>query len=672
MPDFKVKFDMTDYFDIAPREQNREYLKHDEVINFKAFEKGNIDECIWKRHNPTPGEISSPTWRSIELKRILKTGVLIGIKDEIMWLPPNYYFALQYGRAGSSDMQFRIKRLKHVYEKIRARNNPGCKGTLTVKNRGDGETTMAITDAFYECLDGITDVGQMGIQSTTRGDCINPCWSYVQTLWQSLDPWIKAELCSDFISGTNIAEKIKFMRDKSDDKSARNVLFTFYPSGTPMDGKHDMKKCLLDEICKWMECSFYHVFTNYSKFIMPGGERRGLFDMFSSPSDVDCESNSEVASLWDDSDPLEINPATGTTKSRIHRIYSNPLEGIHGFYDKWGDADSDKIYDFIMSERDAKPKDKRLAEVRGYPLNRDEMFGSFEGGETWSNSEGIKNRKVYLIGTRFKDEVTKEPARLYGNLEWKDGIRDTDVEFRMSDHSIFDVHEARFSITDIPQNKESLLYDNNGIPILPKITQSCLGIDPIDKRHAKPGTRGFSNAGMVNWVFNDIYQTGRSKYPSLLYSNRPQHAEVFFEDAIKAAVFSRAAVQTESINSKIIDYFEDRGYLDWMLSKRGQPRNSVIKGDSPGGSKNIFLTEIISLIDAVTNTPVNPEDRYLLENFWFPELLEDLLRFNPKDTHLNDLSMALGQALMGSVKLLHRKVRKKSEVNDGVLEYLLG
>src|SRR5690606_14902591 len=106
------------------------------------------------------GEINSPDFRERENRRILKTGVFIWIKDEVVWIPPNEYFKLQYCPAGSSDMQFRLKRLKHAYFKIRARMNAGCKGTLTIKSRGDGETTSSVSDGFWEGLDGNMDIGQ--------------------------------------------------------------------------------------------------------------------------------------------------------------------------------------------------------------------------------------------------------------------------------------------------------------------------------------------------------------------------------------------------------------------------------------------------------------------------------------------------------------------------------
>ena len=674
---FKCGFDISDYKDILPSWED--YSKDDFILNMDEYKKGNIQNCVWKKHVPTLEETKSTEFRTREVTRVLKTGAWVCISEEIVWLPPSYYFALQYGKVGEDDLEFRLKRLKHVYFKIRARNNPNCKGTLTLKNRADGETTIAITDGLWECADGNMNVGQIGIQSKTRDDALNPCWATAQTLWQSLPRWLKSDIYSDFISGDNIAEKMQWMRNGDEDKDikARNVRIKYYPCVfNAMDGKHNMKRCILDEICKWVECEFYDTYTNYSKFIMPGFQRRGLLDMFSSPSDVPTKSNEQVYNLWKDSNADELTFENGTTKSRVHRYYSNPLDGIQGSYDMFGDADPNRIYDWIINERKNVNKDKLMGEIRGFPLNEEEMFGSFDGQKMWDNQKGIEARKIYIIGQRFKNNTTKEPIVVRGNLEWRDGIPDTDVDFRMSDKNEFDVSEARFSISYMPTNKEKLVETNvivrgesvGNRPKPPRLIQSCLGIDPYGKRYAG---KSFSNGSMVNHIFLDLYNTGIVKCPNLFYLNRPQHQEIFFEDAIKAAVFCRSMVQPESINDKIIDYFEDRGYIDWMLSKIGQPKNSLQKGDAPTGGKNAYLDEIISLINAITNTPLLETDPYPLELNWFYELLYDVSKFNRLDTHLNDGTMAWGAALLGSVKILYKKVRQRSPLSSGVLDYLL-
>lgn len=665
---FKVDFAIENYKHILPSIDD--YLRQDFIINADHLAKGDIDNCVWKKYVPKPGEITSAEYKEREVRRVLKTGAWAIIKEEIVWLPPNYYTKLQYGKTGDDDLQFRLKRLKHTYFKIEARNNPACIGTFTVKNRQDGETTDAVGDGLWECADGAgMNTGQIGIQSKTRSDAQNPCWMTVQTFWQVLPVWLKEIIYSDFASGENIAEKIRFMRNADEARgiAARNILMQYYPAVyNAMDGKNNMKKCILDEVLKWVECSFGDTLTNYKKFIMPGMERRGMFDIFSSPADKDCQSYREGYELWKLSDPKVITE-NGTTASRIHRYYSNPLEGIQGAYDKWGDADPQFIYDHIMRERKNVTKDKLLNEIRGFPLNEEEMWGSLDGGSIWSNSEGIKKRSIYLIGTRFKNAITKEPKVMYGNLERVDGYIDGDVEFRMADVDKFDLEKARFCITHLEPERQKL--DNIFKP--PSYIENCLGVDPFNLRYEAKNKGRQSLGAMVNRKFRDILGTGFKKVPTLIYAIRPQHQDTFHEDVLKAAIFRRALIQYENRSDKLANYAEDRGYEAWLLPEMGAAPDSKRKGDAPSG-KGAFLDEGIGLIDSITNIPINPDDEYLLENNWFVELLNSYLAFNPKDTQKGDLTMADMQSLVGIIKILYKKVRNPSELNDAVFDYLLG
>lgn len=658
---FNVPFEIADYKCIIPDLPTHET----EVINYQHFGRGDIDKCVWKRQVP---DIITEEYRSQEANRVLRDGVWIFIKDELVWLPPNYYFGLQYGRAGSDEVEFRVKRLKHVYFKIMARHNKYCMGTLTMKNRGDGETTMAVIDAMWECLYGNMTVGQIGIQSKTRDDAQNPCWNYVQNLWQNFPLWLKKDLYDDFISGTNIAEKMQWQSNANESEgiTGRNVLFKYYPSvANAMDGKHNMKRCILDEICKWNEAKFAPTFTNYKKFIMPGLGRRGLFDMFSSPADFECVSNDQVKKLWEKSDTTNLDPQTGTTISQIHRHYSNPLEGIQDGYDRWGDADANQIYESIMRQRKSVEPEDYLAEVRGYPLNQTEMFESAEDGKTWDNYEGVKKRAIYLLGTRFKNENTKEPVGVYGNLEWKDGVEDSDVVFRGSNKSKFDVHEARFFVAFQPQNRQEL----RDIYKPPSYIEDVLGIDPFDNRHTKTQTP--SKGAAINFKFRDLHDSGLYRVPTLAYLARPHHERIFYEDMIRAAIYNRSMVQYENINAGIARHFEDRGYHAWLLPSKGEKLGSMLTGDAPrGGGRGAFMDEVLGLLNAFLNLPPDDKSPYYLDNVWIRELLEDLLSFNVRDTHVSDLSMAFGQSLYGAAKMLHKKPRAKSELNGAVMSWL--
>jgi hypothetical protein len=660
---FKVPFNLADHKDILPDVD--EYRKHDFILNEDQFNKGNIDNCIWQKYKPSFLETKSPEFREREARRILKTGVWIAIKEEPLWIPPQYYFALQYGKTGGDNLQFRLKRLLHVYFKIRTRNNPHYKATFTVKNRQDGETTMAISDSFWETFE-MTD-GQVGIISKTRADAINPCWKTMQTLWMNLPYWFKEDLCSDFASGKNIAESMKFMRDADDERGieARNILLTYYPAVyNAMDGKNNVKKVIVDEFLKWIECNFGDFFNNASKFIMPGFERRGMFDMFSSPPEKMSQSYKDGYELWLKSDPNKLDEH-GVTESRVARWYSNPLHGIQGAYDNFGDADPERIYDWIMKERGRQPNSKKLEEVRGFPLNDEEIWGSMDGGYFWDNHKGLQERQIYLLGTRVKNEKTKEPKAIFGNFEWKSGIVDNPegVDFRTADKEEFDVISARWGISHIPRNLPEL----KNIFQRPSYVETVIGADPFGKRH--PG-KSPSNGAAVAYKFLDLLETGINKTPTGLYLNRPYHEDIYFEDVLKACIFFQAPLQFENNHDRIGGYFTDRGYKDWVLPSIGEPRGSDKLGDSIT-ARGKFIDEMIMLLNSHINIPVNPEDPCLLNRIWFKEIIDDMLAFNLKDTHLNDATMAFGQALAGAAKLLLKKKNRPNAFNDSVLKYLL-
>jgi len=435
-------------------------------------------------------------------------------------------------------------------------------------------------------------------------------------------------------------------------------------SHNAFDSVNNMRRVVLDEWLKWEEASPYATFLNYEKFIANGTTRKGMFSIISSPADVETKYTAECYDFWKGSDATKLND-NGKTVTRVTRHFTSPLTGIEGFYDKFGDADPNPIYDWIMNKRKSVPKEYRLGEIRAYPLNEEEIFGSFETGNMWSNAKGIANRKIYLQGARFKDEKSKEPIVVYGNLDWEDGIKDNKPVFRLSDKTQFDVYDARFCFSFLPDvaNQEPLSNIYNP----PNYVENAIGIDSVDKR--RPGKRA-SDFAMVNQKFLDLKGTGIVKCPTMIYCCRPLPIEISYEDAIKAAVFIRAKVQVESLNTKIVDYFEDRGYINWMLSKIGMPQNSLVKGDAPSG-KSAFIDEIVAMIDSITNVPVNEGDAYQLELNYFYELLDDVSKFSLKDTHERDLSMAWGQSLLACAKLLFKKARVPSQLSSGVLDYLL-
>jgi hypothetical protein len=322
MSSFQIDFDINKYkhlwIDAPPSE---------EIINSNK----DIKDAIWERQtSPHPHK----EFIQLEHKR-LRQGAYIYIKDELLWIPPNYYQYLQYGIVGGVSPQFRLKKLKHKYFKIQVRNNPQAIGTITVKGRQEGETTDVISDAWWELGEGINNHGMIGIQSKTDEDAYNPCWLAVKAQWMNYPIWLKELLYNDIVNPKHMENQVRIEREQSEGKPSRSLYFKYYPSVfNAMDGKTNVLRCIDDEIFKWKNCSLYDTYINQKKFILNGVERRGLFDMFSSPSDTNGRWNEEGLSLYEGSDPNNLNE-DGTTSTRLFSYHLSPLEGIQGLYDKY-------------------------------------------------------------------------------------------------------------------------------------------------------------------------------------------------------------------------------------------------------------------------------------------------------------------------------------------------
>jgi hypothetical protein len=667
---FKVHFDIDQYnrngWDIIP--DIMEYLEDDILINAEELQKGNVDLCVWRRE-PEPLIITND-FMEREAKRILRTGVFIAIKDKVFWIPPNYYFFLQYFPVGGDPAQFRIKRLKHVYWKIHIRNQLAYIGTYTIKNRQDGETTTEMSDSLWEVADGNMNVGTLGVQSKTNDTVRDSCWRVLKMGWNAIPLWLKNVLFSDYASGEFNETRFKFNRSRTAQQQERDIEIIRGSSAyNGFDSMNNMRQCKLDEVNKWKECSFYKTFLNYKQFIAPGVTRKGLFSMFSSPADEAGKWNDEAKDFWESCDPDQLTKQ-GVTKSRVARYYSNPLEGIEGLYDKWGDADPEVCLEWIMEQRAAVKDEYKLSEIRANPLNEDEMFGATEGNEMiWANSEGIKKRKIFLINRRFKDDITKEPIGVYGNLEWRNGVIDgEDVDFRQYDKNEFDITNARWFFPYLPSegSRREPLWD---IQKPPRLIENVLGADPFGKRHPKDKKRASAGA-MVNWKFLDLYETGLKDIPTMFYLNRPQHEAIFYEDFIKSMIYLRARGQYENITHGVGEYVEDRGYAAWLLPSLGEKEGSKHTGDAPSG-KGGFLNEGITLLDNKLNTPLNPEDQYMLDKFWSLDALTDVGDLDPTNTLKSHYTMAILQCMIGVNKMLYRKKKKPSGLNNSIIAALM-
>lgn len=699
---FKCGFDAKSYKDIYPpyptdndimSYSNGQYLLMPdpplEILNGHIDE---IDEQYWiKAEIP---DIITPEFIFKEVTR-LKKGCWIFIKGELIWIPPNYYQFLQYGNAAGDDIQFRLRELEAVYEKIRVRVDTRYLGTYRIKDRQSGATTIAMNDLLWEAGCGELTNGIGGIQSKTNEDGEVPCWLSLQSQWLGYPSFIKEAIYPHYASGNNYATKMEFVKQidpTSPSSKSQKVLLRYFPATyNAMDGKTAVKRCILDEINKWEVCSFAETFAVYKKFIQLGKTRKGVFDIFSSPSTKSGRCNDEAYDFWCNADPNKITDL-GSTKNRIRRIYSCPLKGIEGFYDKFGDADPDEIYEHIISERKNIAKDKLMAEIRACPLpikgtfepNEEELFGATDNGTSvFINSQGIK--KQHLILMESNNEV------VYGNLNWPDNVPFSGIPiFKQYDTNDFDEIYAKFCFSFTKFVHPNASGDIRKAP--PSyLVENVIGFDPINREMGSANKKvksRLSEPAAVCWRFRDTSGYGIEKEIIGSYLGPVGDQRVSQMDMLKFMLFTNSMLQIEKADgNSMMQCAYDNGMIDWMIDGRtddfvevvdkndNQLRKIKVKGDMPSGrGSSEFIGEIIELINGITAPEYNESatpDFDPASKIKHRGVTGSLTVFDPSNTEKAHFTMALGQALIGAGKLMYGKKKMKSGLNNEMLRGLL-
>lgn len=687
---FNINFDIRDYADVLP-ELPTDYS---EILNSDIQE---IDDQHWRRI-PEPRDkngklIITQEFLLQETKKI-RQGVWMMNKGVPLWLPGTYYSFLQYGNAMGRPPEFRLKKLKQTYHDLIIINDPRLMGDAVTKNRKDGETMYKMwSSLIYPFESGLTH-GAIGMQSKDNLTVYGSCWTMLKSHLAGLPRYFKDAFLSEIVDETKIEQKIRFERKKNDnvpDDYGMNIIFDYrscvfnaYDSGS------DIRIINLDEYKKWEEDSILATLTNYKNFIFPGFERKGIFRLFSSPADKAGKHNDEAHTIWKQSDPKNINPKTGTTYNRLLRYYSCPLDGIEKSYDKFGDADPQRIYDHIMGEREGQKGKELLGLIRAFPMpikgtfepNEEEMFGATDdsGVKVFMNSAGIKKQVAYV---KEKQEILNQ----YGNYEWPNNVEFSGIPvFRVADVMDFNDETARFcrAFSNIPRIQ--IIGDDIKKPPPEGDTQGVIGIDPFNNVHRTKNPDKQSMGAAIPWMFRnfsgygitDANPDGINDMPIGAYLSRPWHKKIFYDDMVKYAIATGFRIQHEdSDNEGLWEYFTENGMQEWLIDSRSgkfieTPHGTFKrKGDAPSGrGAKAFTTELKNLIDGITNVPYNDTEPYLLTNFNIYQVLEDLLKLDLTNTQDRHFSMALGQALLGRGKLLTRRIIKPSAQMDEAMSVL--
>ena len=112
------------------------------------------------------------------------------------------------------------------------------------------------------------------------------------------------------------------------------------------------------------------------------------------------------------------------------------------------------------------------------------------------------------------------------------------------------------------------------------------------------------------------------------YLNRPTSPNIMYNDIMKQCVYYSSMLLTENNKSGIINYFEDKGHLSYLMTDPYETNDSKLVYGMATTGENKRMTLINNLMIYVYDY-LGEQEGGTFNNFYFSEDLEQMVRFNP-------------------------------------------
>ena len=621
-----------------------------------------------------------------EFKR-RREGIWFMNNGKPQYLTGTHYFALQWVKMEDSGgyMDFRVAQRDMFYFTQACIVDPRCLGEIFVKSRRTGYTYQIIC----QLLDDATSTSNARIGITSKSDeDAKMAFSKFRYGFLNLPFFFKpvvkgSEDSKNFLEFAKPSDRSRASKKKKDTNTDDylNTFIDYQPTKDDVYDGQKMYRYLGDEASKWVRPSnFEKHWGQVSPTFDTGGRIVGKAFIGSTVNAMN-KGGSEFQNLFKQSNISRRNNITGRTASGLYSYFLPAHKNMEEFTDKYGvchetvpkgggfynvHGDYKKIgsVQFLEAKRSSKRRDSDIAyneELRAFPMKIEEAFRD-ELKQSLFNIEKIIQQIEY-------NEYAEESVNVVrGNFSWKDGVKDSEVEWNPSEN-------GRFLVSWIPpyelRNKYETKMGISGFSKHPSNDYGCFGCDPYDISGVVEGVRkdGSYNEntsraskgslhGVTSFTLGDI----PSNAFFLEYVERPKTAEIFFEDVLMACVFYGLPILAENNKPRLLYHFKNRGYRGFSVTRFDKSSNRLSPtekeiGGIPNNSedvKQMHASSIEAYIEKYVG--INQETK---EHGYMPfsRTLDDWKHFDISNRTKFDASISSGLALMG----VNRKLYKPEE-----------
>jgi len=253
----------------------------------------------------------------------------------------------------------------------------------------------------------------------------------------------------------------------------------------------------------------------------------------------------------------------------------------------------------------------------------------------------------------YNEDLKNSAVVTTGSFQWKNGIKDTTVEF-------YPNKNGRFKITWVPSyNLQNRVIIKNGVKYPGNEHIGAFGCDSydisgtVDKKGSNGALHGLTKFSMEDAPANHFF---------LEYISRPQTAEIFFEDVLMACVFYGMPILCENNKPRLLYHFKRRGYRGFAMNR---PDKTIHKlsvtekeiGGIPNSSQDIKQAHASAIETYIEEFVGRKEEGY--GDMYLQRTLEDWAKFNINNRTKHDASISSGLAIMACNKNKYTPVAKR-------------
>lgn len=568
-----------------------------------------------------------------------------------------HYMLLQWTKIDASFYGYYLAFQRKLFIHAQAAEvDPRAVGQLFVKCRRSGYTNMAVSKLLTEGT--LVKDKVLGVMSKTGKDAQdNIFMKKVVGMYRHYPFFFKPIQDGTTNPRMELAFREPAKRITKTNKSATvgEALNTVINWRNTVNNAYDGERLyylFLDEAGKWEKPSDIREAWRINRTCLIVGRKIVGTALVGSTVNPMDKGGSQYKDMWHDSDPSERNQ-NGRTRSMLYRIFIPAYEALEGFFDIYGNPiiedpeqpvqtiDGDMVSigarTYLLNERDALKQDaNELNEVvRQFPFSPDEAFRD-------SVDSSVFNIGKIYEQIQHNDMMYPNPV-VVGNFHWKNGEIDTEVVFEPNP-------EGRWHLSWMPpqeaRNKKTKHRNGHWMA-----ANTHVGVGGVDSYDLDATVDGRGSKGACHF-----YNKFNMAYPSNVfvaeYASRPPLAKIFYEDVLMAAVFFGYPILIENNKYGIARYFEQRGYLEFLLDrpKHLSPTKSLgtkTKG-IPSNGADILQAHAQSIEAYIHNHVGENHETGGVGKMYFNRTLEDWIGFRIDKRTKYDLTISSGLCLLAA------------------------